>query len=340
MTPRLLRRLACVLTACVVVGAAPALTTPAAANAAAVQAASRTMLTQHIRVSWSGVKRKTSATASVPGIGTLRAICASNSTMIELAVNNRNAETQMWMAKYEKKDGQQVVAVKTVRIYRYANANDDGTGGTGRKGHEGLNQNAQIEDQESGYMHGVISQRPARNQLVANAPLAPVTSFEANWYWSGFRGPASGKSCTIDITLRTPRTYTMALNWHGDADAQVADSRTVPVSGLGSLTLSCDPDPKGDPSVTLHTSGGRSVWLYAETITGEGDEGDHIDTAEIPTDPVTHQAGPIDLPSNGMLRLFFTSGSTTRNFIVSSYYVTNNAENPELNLCEVAAASF
>jgi hypothetical protein len=260
--------------------------------------------------------------------------------MIELAVNNRNAETQMWMAKYEKKNGQQAVAVKTVRLYRNANADDDGKGGTGRKGHEGLNQGGRMEDTQSGYMHGLISQRPGRNVPGAGTPLIPVTSFEATWYWSGFRGPAAKQSCTVDIYLRTPLTNTMALNWHGTAEGQVVNTRTIPVAGIGALTLTCEPDPNGDQTVTLTPSAGHSVWLYVQTISGEGAVDEHVDSTDYPTDPLTHQVGPIDLPRNGMLRLFYTSGTTKRDFLVSSYYVTNNALHPDLNLCEVAAASF
>lgn len=331
-----LRRCAVVLLVLAgVLGVAPTV------SASAASARKHTVLTQHVQVNWAGTKKpKRTATAVVPGIGALTVICRPNATMVQLTASNHDAETQMWMAKYVNTGGHTSVAVKTVRLYRYANANDNGAGGTGSKGHEGLNSDRPIEGTSSGYMHGVISQRPGRNQPADTASLAPVTSFELTWYWSGFRRNPASKSCTIDVHLRTNLISSLGVNWHGNADAQNGTTRLFQIGGIGTLSIQCDADPNGTQAITLTPQSGHDVWLWAETIFSEGSVADHVDTEELPTDPVTGAVGPITLPPNGMLRLFYTAGSVRRDIIVSSYYVVNNADHPELNLCEVAAAAF
>ena len=95
-------------------------------------------------VKWKGDQKRPNyqKTADVPGIGQVDLICRPNNTMVRIRANDRRAETQMWMAKFETKNGTDVVAVKNVRVYTYATAADDGSGGTGPQAHEGLNQGA------------------------------------------------------------------------------------------------------------------------------------------------------------------------------------------------------
>ena len=140
---------------------------------------------QRVRVLWQGYQRhpKYVKTAVVPGIGNLKLVCKPNLTIVRLFASDRRAETQMWMSKYETKNGRDVVAVKNARIYTYANANDDGKGGTGPSAHEGLNQQTPIEDYAKGHADGLISQRVGRNKPAAGSLTAPVTSFRLSWYW-------------------------------------------------------------------------------------------------------------------------------------------------------------
>lgn len=304
-------------------------------------AAKENVENQHLAVDWSGAtKRVETASANVPGIGTIQLICRPNDTMVMLEVSNRGAETQMWMAKYQKKGGRETVAVKTVRLYQYANADDNGRGGTGTKGDEGLNVSSPIENSSSGYMQGVISQRPGRNRAAANATLAPVTSFQLTWYWNGFRSAASKQSCDIDLQMSTDLSPRLGLDWHGSSDASRRSSRSITIGGLGTLSVSCPGDPHGGQTITLTPSRPTNAWLYAQTITGEGQVAYQVQNTELGTDPVTGQLGPLDLPQNGILQVYYTVGGRDFDFIVSSYYVTNNAKHPALNLCEVAVASF
>ncbi|WP_338180204.1 hypothetical protein [Jatrophihabitans sp.] len=307
----------------------------------AALAAAPTVLDQHIAVNWSGAAhRTTTATATVPGIGSLQAICAPNDTMVQLTANNRDAETQMWAAVYEQKKGGWSVAVKTVRIYRYANADDSGKGGTGTKGNEGFNQSTPQEDSSTGYIHGVISQRPGRNETAATKVLAPVTSFELTWWWSGFRHGASAQSCHVDVHMVTNLKTPVGVDWHGSSDAAHGTSRSATISPIGTFALSCRNSAIGGQTLTVTPPKGKVAWLYTETITGEGPVDNQVDVSERGIDPKTGALGPVPLPQNGMLRLFITVGSVQYRYIVSSYYVTNNTKHPELNLCEVAASSW
>ena len=101
-------------------------------------------------------------TADVPGVGQVDLVCRPNSTMIRMHAADRRAENQMWLAKFETKDGTDRVAVKNVRVYTYATAADDGKGGTGSQAHEGLNQKTRSRTSRRATAYGVI--KAARTQ--------------------------------------------------------------------------------------------------------------------------------------------------------------------------------
>ncbi|GAA4122615.1 hypothetical protein GCM10022215_28580 [Nocardioides fonticola] len=315
------------------------LTAPSSLAAGTVARTDDGVLTQQVTLSWDGDRRRRvmQRSAVVPGIGTLTLVCRPDSTLVRLRPTDRTAETQLWMAKYESKDDRPVVSVKTARVYRFATATDTGRGGTGPVTHEGLNQQATIEDWQSGYLHGVISQRPARNRAGASMAVPPTTSLELTWWWTGFRHPRDWQSCRMDATLRTDLSQRPQLTWHGDADAAGNDTRTIDLPGLGTMTLACAADPTTTPSLAL-APGTEDSSLYVETISGEGLVDDHVDSDDLVRDPVTGLLGPVPLPENGMLRVFATVGGVERAFTVSSYWVRNDAEHPEQDLCEVAVA--
>lgn len=302
---------------------------------------------QTVTVKWNGTAKKKNftRTAVVPGIGSLTLVCKPNNTIIRLRANDRTAETQMWMAKYETKNDRAVVAVKTARIYKYATAADNGRGGTGAYASEGLNQRGNIEDYSSGHMNGVISQRPGRHKSAAGAARKPVTSFDLSWWWTGFGHPMSWRSCRIDATLRTRLDQRIGVSWHGVEDGTRGGTQVTRVPGLGDLEVRCEPDTlgtgagEGDQTISLRAAA-PDAWAYVETIQAEGLVEDHVDEDGQGLDPETGVLGPFPLPRNGMLRLFLTVGGAERRFIVSSYYVVNNEKRPELNTCEVAVAAF
>ena len=294
-----------------------------------------------IVLDWNGPGGRQVRSTPVPGIGTLKLVCKPRNTMVKLTPYDRSAETQMWLAKHEDKAGP-AVAVKNVRVYRWADADDDGRGGTGRSAHEGLNQATPVENYSSGFMHGVVSQRPGRHQPAAGAARTPSTSLEINWYWNGFHHPRQYRSCRIAATLQTVTDTSIGVDWHGDADGLAGSSRQVtPLDGLGDLELTCSPDDGdgGRQEVLLRTED-REATLYYERIEGEGAVDDHVETDTLEHDPVLGAVPPVSLPENGMLRLWWTAHGRTRRFVLSSYYVVNDAERPHLNLCEVAAAEF
>jgi hypothetical protein len=300
--------------------------------------------TQHLRLHWSGTgHRRVRQSAVVPGIGRLQAVCKPNDTEIALTPNTRDAETQMWMATYEHKAHGVSVAVKTARVYRWATASDDGTGGTGRQTREGLNQSTPVENASSGWMHGVISQRPGRNLAAATAGRPPVTTFDLTWDWGGFRHQRRQQYCDVSIQLQTVLGSSAGVDWHGDADAAHGTAQQTGLPRAGTLSLTCQPGAYGDRSVSLALPAGvnpAKAWVYEEEITGEGDEDDHVETTSLVADPSTRTIGPLDLPQNGMLRLYYTVNGVETDVLVSSYWVVNNAAHPELDLCEVAAGTF
>jgi hypothetical protein len=292
-----------------------------------------------IVVKWQGFKKrpKYQKTADVPGIGQVDLVCRPDSTMIRMHANDRRAETQMWMAKFETKDGSDRVAVKNVRIFTYATAADDGHGGTGSQAHEGLNQKTPIEDFEKGSAYGVISQRPGRNQPGGGALALPATAFKLTWYWERFAYPGS-QYCKMTLALRTDTDQQFGLSWHGDDEAVTRSTSTAVLPGFGEAQLRCETGQYGEQTVALKTDDPASYMDY-ERIRGEGQVGDHVDHfSDLTWDPVTGLLGPVDLPTNGMMRIWWSVNGVKRLWVLSSYMVTNNAAKPWLNVCEVAAA--
>jgi len=293
-----------------------------------------------VNVRWKGKwkKRKMRASTRVPKVGRLVLVCQPNNTMIKIVPDDRNAETQMWLAKYEKKNGEDVVAVKNVRVYKYDTADDDGRGGTGKQAHEGLNQQTPVETFSTGYADGVISTRPGRHLEIGDTGLSPATSLKFNWWWENFREPRRFQSCKMNAVLTTDMTQTDQVVWHGEADtAPRSIERNVGV--LGTLETRCEADG-GDKQITLFTEPDADVSVYTKLIYAEGTLDYHVEEDTLYNDG-TGMVGPIDLPGNGMLELSYSKdGSTKRNYFVSSYFITNDAKNPELNLCEVAASRF
>lgn len=299
-----------------------------------------------VKVKWSGDVRQGRYTRAgvVPGIGNVQIVCRANKTMVKLYANDHTAETQMWMSKYEVKNGRDVVAVKNVRIYKYATADDDGTGGTGPASHEGLNQGDNplgggVENRAQGYAHGIISQRPGRHQPAGTTDLAPVTSFRLTWFWNGLDYPKEYQSCKVRMRMRTELQERIGLNWHGDNDSVGNTVKTTTIPGFGDLRLNCETGRDGDQSISLLTaSSDAKVWV--EYVEGEGQVENQVSAFELGHDPVTGSVGPLEIPQNGMMRLYYTVDGVTRAFILSSYVVANNAKKPENNVCEIAVAAF
>lgn len=299
---------------------------------------------QKVRVKWDGSRKKQNyvKTAVIPGIGDLDLICKPNKQMIRLYTSQRSLETQMWLQKYETKNGRYVVAVKTPRIYRYAHADDNGKGGTGFYTHEGLNQDPGVENRsEGGYMNGVISQRPGRQQSgAAIDPLRPVTTFELNWFWNGFDYDKKYQSCKIKgvFTTHFPDSSRSSVTWRGDDDAAPTEI-TSKIPGIGWLTMTCTHDLDEDPTISVDPYSADSS-LYIEDVTAEGLVEDHRFQTTLGYDQETGLLGPYPLPENGTLRMRATNGDKHTWIMVSSYFVRNDKKRPQRNLCELASGYY
>lgn len=293
---------------------------------------------KRVVVKWQGYQKrpKYQKVADVPGIGQVELVCRPNNTMVRIRANDRRAETQMWLAKFETKDGSDRVAVKNVRVFQYATAADDGRGGTGQQSHEGLNQQTPIEDFQKGWAYGVISQRPGRHQDGGGTLALPATAFKLSWYWERFAYPGS-QFCKMTLALRTNTDQQFGLSWHGDSEASSRSSNTSVLPGVGEVGLRCETGRYGEQSVSLRPESADATMDY-ELVRGEGLVSDRVERYHLDVDPVTGLLGPVDLPTNGMMRIWWTVDGVKRTWVLSSYMVTNNDERPWLNLCEVAAA--
>jgi hypothetical protein len=294
---------------------------------------------KRIVVKWQGFQKRPQyqKVADVPGIGQIELMCRPNNTMLRIRANNRRAETQLWMAKYETKDGTDRVAVKNVRIYTYATATDDGRGGTGPQSHEGLNQRTPIEDFASGTAYGVISQRPGRNQPGGGQLSVPATGFRLTWYWERMAHPGS-QYCKMTLALKTNTEQQFGLNWHGNDNASSNLTSTATIPGFGEAQLRCEPGRSGEQTLALEPRGPDSFMDY-EYVDGEGEVKDHVEHYnDLEYDPETGLLGPVDVHRNGMMRIWWSVGGVKKSWALSSYMVTNNDEKPWLNTCEIAAA--
>lgn len=299
------------------------------------------VVSKTLSLSWQGTtpRERLDYTAStrIPGIGQLKLVCKPHDTMVKIVPDDRNRETTMWLAKYEKKGGSDSVAVKNVRVYRYDTALDDGTGGTGRAAHEGLNQQTPIETFSSGYAEGVISSRSGRHLAGGAMPAVPATAIKLSWWWENFREPLEYRTCRMDATLTTDLTQSALLTWHGDQDAAGRTVTTADLAPLGTLELRCDAGARGARWITLLTDDPGAT-VFARTISAEGAVRDHVEEDQL--DAGGGMVGPLDLPENGMMELSYTAHGRTVSLFLSSYWITNDEESPALDLCEVAVAPF
>jgi hypothetical protein len=341
MTPRVTRLMALVvpvLLTLAVIGVAP---TYAGGPGAEKSAKKVVQATKRMTVKWQGFQKRPTyqKVADVPGIGQVELMCRPNNTMLRIRANDRRAETQMWMAKYETKDGTDRVAVKNVRVYTYATAADDGKGGTGPQSHEGLNQRTPIEDFAKGTAYGVISQRPGRNQPGGGALAMPATSFKLTWYWERFAYPGS-QYCKMTLALKTDTSKQFGLSWHGDDEAATRTTSTATIPGFGEAQLRCETGRGGEQTIALKPKDPASFMDY-EYIDGEGEVKDHVEQYnDLQYDPETGLLGPVPIHRNGMMRIWWSVGGVKKAWVLSSYMVTNNDPKPWLNTCEIAAAQL
>ncbi|MGB0098713.1 MAG: hypothetical protein WBP61_00400 [Nocardioides sp.] len=295
--------------------------------------------TKKMVVKWQGFQKKPKyrKVSTVPGVGQVELTCRPKATMIRIRANDRRAETQMWLAKFESKRGTDRVAVKNVRVFTYATAADDGRGGTGQRSHEGLNQKSPIEDFQKGSAFGVISQRPGRHQDGGGSMALPATAFKLTWYWERFAYPGA-QFCKMKLKMWTDTDQQFGLSWHGSAEAERTSVSTTALPGFGEAVLTCEDGRLGEQSIALRTDDPDAFMDY-EYITGEGQVSNHVERySGLRRDPVSGLLGPVDLPHNGMMRIWWSVDGVKKQWLLSSYVVANNDEKPWLNVCEVAAA--
>ncbi|HWJ83437.1 MAG TPA: hypothetical protein VNS55_14455 [Nocardioides sp.] len=353
---------AAVLTPSATLAPAAGARTPATYRAALP--ATSTAFVQRVRISWQESQNRPqySARAMAPGITPVRMVCRPDATFVGIRPYDRSDETQMWVAKYEQKSAGPVVAVKNVRVYTAANANDHSGSGTGPTAYEGLNQERTPEDSSHGYLHGVISSRPGRDQPAGGVAVPQPTSFTLDWSWGGLRDGGRDAWCVVHarfVTQMSPaeararaardtgvETWVRALdapalavNWHGEDDAVGHETDSSAWAGLGTLDLECRVGRDSDHALWLREPD-PTTWIWVETVTGEGLVTDHVSGEAVGVDPVEHWVGPIDLPRNGIVRIFVTTATGAAGSLIVSSYVKDNDHDPRLDLCETGIAAW
>ena len=338
------------------------------------RAATATAYVQTVRLRWRESDRRPDYAERVvaPGIGPVRIVCRPDAAYVRIKPYDRSLETQMWSAKFEQKPGGPAVAVKNARVYAAANANDTSGSGTGPTASEGLNQDSPMEDASEGHLYGVISSRPGRDHDAGAVATAQPTSFSLSWWWSGVRRGGEDGQCGINarfVTQLPPGQRARSLlaaaargatrgttsqvrplvapavgvDWHGEEDAVGHEVDTSPWAGVGDLELECRVGRDSSHALWVRDPL-PDLWAYTETITGEGLVADHVDTESVGIDPVEHWLGPIDLPRNGMVRVFMSTGtagdSIDRGALIVSSYVKDNDHDPRLDLCETGVAAW
>ena len=224
---------------------------------------------------------------------------------------------------------------RTSASTRYANAADDGAGGTGPHAHEGLNQrSAASRTSQAARAYGVISQRPGRNQDGGGALAMPVTSFKLNWWWERFAYPGS-QYCKMTLTLRTDTDRAVRAELaRRDRRCRDGARSTTTIPGVGdavvTLRARSTAIARRAQTVAFRPAGGRPggvVHGRTSTSRARGRVDDHVDagTPDLGLDPTTGLLGPVDAaaqrddaavgrPSNGVkrrLRAVVVHGATT-----------------------------
>ena len=144
------------------------------------------------------------------------------------------------------------------------------------------------------------------------------------------------------LTLHTDTDRQFGLNWHGSAEGAVADHehhrdprgrRRHRDLRAGQQRLRPDGGLPARPGPTREAS-----FLDYEYIQGEGDVDVHVDHVDdLDYDPVTGLLGPVDLPRNGMMRLWVSVDGVKQRLRALVLLRRQQRPEPWLNACEIAA---
>jgi hypothetical protein len=319
-------------------------------------------LTQEVSVSWSGGAWSGHDESGfvIPSVGSGEVLCRPNATWVRMIPANPDAENDMWGVKFETKPDGLETAVKDARVYEFSTPVSTVPHGTGPSAYEGFNQDAPVEEADSGHMLGIISSRAALDEPAGQGSTS--TAFTLSWAWTGFGTPSA--QCTVRATLTTeiagasatiresphrpPRRVatsplsasSLALDWHGEADEPAAEARprTLLLPGIGSLTAQCLPLPQGGTlDVALTPLAGLAPGALVTTYQGEGTEAST--TLPYYSDPLTSELGPVALPVNGVTTMQVTAGELSAEVVLSSYAKLNDPEAAD-DYCEVSGASL
>lgn len=273
---------------------------------------------QHVVVSWSDSKIAGRDTAGfvAPGIGYGEIVCGVQQQHIRFYPSDVGREQSMMLWTYKDwRDGTEKAIRENVH-----------TQFVGPSFQEGLNKWSPPDKHMTGTYEGLITDRGVLDAPFG-AGLAPPTSIELNWEWD-FSDPRKSR-CYVEAVLRTengdptesrPLARSLQVVWRGDPNAAGHDEVSVPVPGVGTVTLTCQATPDGTRRLVVDPATEGGAVIYREG----GD--DHVEN---------FGSGPlvVPLPNNGQVEIGLFGGASV---LISSRWKVNDPK-PGENWCETAA---
>ena len=132
----------------------------------------------------------------------------------------------------------------------------------------------------------------------------------------------------MTLTLNTDTDQQFGLSWHGDDEAARRTTSTTVLPGFGEARLRCETGKNGEQSVALRPTcagrPGRPTWTTSTSPARGRSRTTSTTTTNSAYDPVTGLLGPVDLPSNGMMRIWWSVNGVKKAWVLSSYSITNN----------------
>jgi hypothetical protein len=256
------------------------------------------------------------AGVQLPGIGTAQIVCRPDTQWIRVFPTDPRRETSMLTWTYRDWGATPEKALREALL----------TTGTGRDFNEGWNKFTPAEKRSTGEFIGIVTDRGPIG-APGSAPLAAPIRYRLTWKWD-FTDPATSScSASLDVLSQVDGAGGAPVRnaqvvWDGretpvpPAERQVA--ATV-VPGIGTLALTCQPQPDGLRRVVLDTPYGGTVTVRQAGV----------------DETVGYPAGPLatDLGPNSQVQIDVAGGGSV---LVSSRWKLNDPD-PAQNSCALAA---
>lgn len=273
---------------------------------------------QRVVVDWSNSRAAGRDIAGfvAPGIGYGEIVCGVQQQHVRFYPTDVGREQSMMLWTYKDwREGSEKAIRESVH-----------TQFSGPSFQEGLNKFSPPEKHMTGQYEGLITDRG-----VLDAPfgegLAPPTSIDLTWEWD-FSDPRKSR-CHVEAVLRTengdptearPLARSLQVVWRGDPNAAGHDFVSVPVPGVGTVSLTCQATPEGTRTLVVDPATEGGAVTYRE---GGDDRVENVGSGPL----------VVPLPNNGQVEIGLFGGASV---MISSRWKVNDPR-PGENWCETAA---